>query len=206
MRSHEAGIQATALERVTIKLLTRLNLSQFDDMDMMVAAIGDTVLEAYALGGVEALAIAPLEAKEVVFRARPTPALMGALLNDGWQPWAITETSWRSFEGEPDKAIPAGWKRAKGEPHRNIVTHHGWIVRFTRRAVPRTPVMPTAEIESLARERVELAEAKRREGFCSYPECKCIVQTSTSEPVPACPLSLAPFPQDAITPDARSEA
>lgn len=34
------------------------------------------------------------------------------------------------------------------------------------------------------------ARAMRATGLCSYPQCTCIVSTSSSRPVPRCPLRL----------------
>lgn len=33
-------------------------------------------------------------------------------------------------------------------------------------------------------------ETLRDAGQCTYPHCKCVVQTSTSDPTPSCPLDL----------------
>lgn len=138
MRTHKAGQQATTLEKVVAKLLTRLGFDQDGDgeaVDVM-QAVGDALLEAYALGAVEAVDTIPLEGAEVIYRTRPTPALLGLMLRQGWKPWAISDTSWQAFEDEPDKPLPKGWKKAPGEPARKRINYTGWVVRFTRRVPP----------------------------------------------------------------------
>lgn len=39
------------------------------------------------------------------------------------------------------------------------------------------------------RPRLTKEQLQETEVPCSYPDCKCIVQTSTSQPVPVCPLN-----------------
>ena len=34
------------------------------------------------------------------------------------------------------------------------------------------------------------ADAMRYGGWCSYPQCNCIVSTTTTQPIPRCPLGL----------------
>lgn len=52
---------------------------------------------------------------------------------------------------------------------------------------PRNIPLPVAESE--ARGWVGLMT-----DYCTYPKCKCVVSTSTSQPEPVCPKGLEPEP------------
>jgi hypothetical protein len=151
MRTHEAGQQATTLETILGKALVRLGFDADGNEAEVVKALGDLSLEAYALGALEAVAITPLDATEVVYKTRVTPATLQRMTRQGWTPWAITNTDWREFADQPGLPIPADWKRKKGEPHRDVLKFSGWVVRYTRPMQPgadsaaETPEPPPAD-------------------------------------------------------------
>jgi hypothetical protein len=128
MRSDIATRQANKLEAILSKALLNMPAGATDEHTAnTVAEISECLLEAYALGGLEALERAPWEYHEVADRERPEVAHLNRQGALGWEAWTLTEVM-----------IPAPAGATSREPT------PGWLVRYKRRRAP----MPGAANEA----------------------------------------------------------
>lgn len=120
MRSDEAARQMTALELILSKVSVRLGLGNSDAE--IVEALSNALLEAYRLGGVEALEVAPFEVVVFASETHPTADEVNKVSAHGWEPFSICQ----------------GMVKASGFPGLKAKHVPGWVIWCKRRTQPKT--------------------------------------------------------------------
>jgi hypothetical protein len=120
MRSDTAARQASKLETILAKALLNMPAGHSDEHTAnTVSEISLCLMEAYALGGVEALQVAPWQYTEVAYRDRVTVDALNRQGAQGWEAWAITDVLLPKHAGETTPSVP------------------GHLVRYRRRVAPK---------------------------------------------------------------------
>ncbi len=118
MRSDAAARQHTDMEKAMLKAILNLPPMPADTHAHVVTNISCALVEAYNLGAIEVLEVAPWETTEIAYPERPEPKHLNIMARQGWEPWDIANVMMPKVAGGPDK---------------NML---GFLVRYKRRAKP----------------------------------------------------------------------